>query len=155
VLRFARDLDYEIRRDRADPLRGRMVLQSPADANAPAAESVPEAIGFRLVADGIRARLDPGHLAAIPFDLPADLLARFRGEYYLHLLRTDTALSEVLNHFMAEWVWQISMAMLGATAVHNRCTLVEAQRRLASARSAAARRVLDRMFGIQGVDEHG
>jgi hypothetical protein len=156
VLRYAKGLDYRILKERQDPVHGTLTLQAPPEgAETENAQAVPEAIGFQLYADGLRLRVNPRHLAEVSYDLPEDLLARLRSDYLLHLLRTDPALADALNFFLAELIWQTSLSMLSATAIRNHCTLPAAADLLAGVRSNAARRVLDKIFGLQGVDDQG
>ena len=148
ALRFARTCRYELRVNRA-PVRGCVRFEATV-------ENViqPEAVGFLNRVDGLYFKIAATHLHLIP-TLPPDVLARFRSDYFLHLIKTDATLSEKANSFQVEWLWQISMAMLSATALRRHCSLADAQVRLGSSREAAARRVLEAIFQIQGVNEHG
>jgi len=82
------------------------------------------------------------------------VLSRFGPDYFLHLLQ-ESPLQDRAGAFRIEWLWQTSLAMLTATALRHRCTLPEAQQRLANVRSAAADQVLRTIFRSRGIDPNG
>jgi hypothetical protein len=148
LLRYAHSCSFEIRRSRKDPLTGRLDLRS-LDKEIP----VKEAVGFKQQVDGIVLYLDPSCLEHSPA-IPSDDAFRYRAEYFLDLIRTSEFLVDFINPFLAEWLWQTSVAMLTATALKNRCSLQDAQVRLRGVRVQAARRVLDVIFQVRsGSDE--
>src|SRR5205823_7700902 len=101
-----------------------------------------EAAGFRLSADGIVFHLNGEHLSQ-QLDQDGARTARFRPDFFLDQIRSCKVLQARINTFLAEWLWQTSVAMLSATALRNNCSLREAQSLLTGRRAAAARRVLD------------
>ena len=147
LLRYARSCDFEIRRNRRDPLSGRLDLRSEAQG-----VPVQEAVGFKQQVDGITLYLDPFSLEHPP-EIPPDDALRFRVDYFLDLIKASDHLGGLINPFLAEWLWQTSLAMLTATALKNRCSLQDAQARLQSIRAEAARRVLDVIFQVRSGDE--
>lgn len=151
LLRYATSCRFEIRNPKLpQPTRGTLELQSKLDGGA----VVPEAIGFRLAADGLRFVVHRDHLASRP-RLTTDQVARLRADYFLYCLTRSDVLRPVINSFQAEWLAQMSLAMLTATAVRNRIALPEAQQRLSAGRAAAAARVLDVIFQIRGITPTG
>ncbi|MGE5608799.1 MAG: protein DpdJ [Bacillota bacterium] len=151
VLRYATTAEYDVRTDRGQLSRGILRLESASGSDA--SQRTSEAIGFSRNVDGLCIRLDPEHLRDLP-TLPPHAAARFRADYFLHRLSTDPAIRAHVNVFMAELLWQTSMAMLAATALRQRVSLREAQSLLTN-RVAAARHVADHIFGAQGTDDHG
>jgi hypothetical protein len=141
VLRYADSAQYDIRRRNADPVRGRLLLQS-ADAGEPARAA---AVGFRKIVDGISLRLRADHLARVP-DRNPSLEARFRAEYYRDAIAESPALSDRAGRFVLDWLWQMSLAMLSATALRKGCSLEQAQGMLQGKRAEAAERVLRVVF---------
>ena len=146
VLRYARTCRYEIQLSRKDALIGRVELGSTGEDGS----ATPEAIGFRQVVDGLLFTVAPGHLADVPA-LPQDLLSRFRADYFLERLLTTDELPDQVSSFLREWLWQVSMAMLVATACASECTLSDAQRLLTGQRQQAAQKVLDAIFQVRDV----
>ena len=150
VIRFAESFEYEIRRKKTDPQRGVLVLQSEDGED----ENNREAAGFRLNADGIIFHLNSEHLRQHS-DQDVARTARFRPDFFLDQIRSCEVLQAHINTFLAEWLWQTSVAMLSATALRNRCSLHEAQSFLAGRRAAAAKRVLDTIFQVRDISSHG
>lgn len=142
VIRYAQSCRYEIAVAKQGVTRGRLRIERQTSPDAP---PIAEAVGFDLAADGLRLELSAKHLQQIPALMPAEL-ARHRAEFFLQRIRTSGDLEGFVNYFSGEWVWQLSMAMLAATAARNSISLQEAQQRLTN-RSAAARAVLDQIFG--------
>jgi hypothetical protein len=143
VTRLARSCEYEIRFDKGGSTRGMVLLGSSKDKND-------EAIGFRLQADGIVVYLNPTK-ANEAHTLTSEQIARFRPQYYLHALKACPFLYEKMNHFLVEWMWQTSIAMLAATASQKRCSFAEAQDLLVGVRPQAAAKVLDSIFQVRDV----
>jgi hypothetical protein len=146
LLRYANSCRFEIRRRNNHPIHGTLSLQND-DENS-------EAVGFKLNVDGLRFEIDSAHLQQMPKITPK-MLGLFRYEYFLHQLKTSPALQDHLNVFRAEWMAQISMAMLCATAIRQKIPLPEAQQQLNGRRPDAARRVLETIFQVRGVDLTG
>jgi hypothetical protein len=147
LLRYTHSCGFEIRRSRKDPLTGRLELRS-ADQGLP----VKEAIGFKQQVDGIALHMDPSCLKHPP-EIPSDGALRFRVDYFLDLIKASDHLADLINPFLAEWLWQTSLAMLTATALRNGCSLQDAQARLHSVRAEATRRVLDVIFQVRSGSE--
>jgi hypothetical protein len=151
ILRYTQACRFEIRTPKLpQPVRGSLELQSKLDDGS----LVSEAVGFRLAADGLRFVVRADHLASRP-PLTADQATRFRADYFLYRLRRSDVLRPLINSFQADWLAQMSLAMLAATAVRNRTSLQEAQQRLSTGRAAAAARVLDVIFQIRGITPAG
>lgn len=143
LLRYANSCRFEIRRRNNNSILGTLSLQN--DANTP------EAVGFQLNADGLRFEVDDTHLEQMP-NITPKMLGEFRYEYFLHQLKISPVLQDHLNVFRAEWMAQISMAMLCATAIRKKISLHGAQQQLNGKRSAAARQVLETIFQVRGID---
>lgn len=151
VTRFARSFDFEIRYQRGRVSVGTGDLTG---QNEDTSESWAEAVGFQRRVDGIMVELVPDHVNQIP-KLPKELMARFRSDYYLHVLKKSELLPPEVNGFLREWIWQTSLAMLTATALHNNCSLKEAQRRLEVVRLHAAERVIASIFHVRDLSLQG
>jgi hypothetical protein len=149
VLRYSQACRYEIRTS-GEVHRGRLSLEAVADEET----STPEAVGFRLRADGLVLHVDASHVGQTP-ELDASIQARFRSDYFRDRVHASTGLSDLINRFEADWLWQTSVAMLSETAAANECSLQEAQRLLKGRRADAAKRVLDHIFQVREVSEDG
>lgn len=150
LLRYSRTCRYEIRQ------RGNVVSKGALHLHATDAEgrTVEEAVGFRQQVDGIRVKVKAGPLAqAIPLD--EITTNRFRSDYFLHLIRNSEALSDLLNPFLSEWLWQTSLSMLAATASHQKCSLREAQAKVRSVRHDSAKKVLEAIFQVRDLSASG
>jgi hypothetical protein len=150
VLRYARSCDCELRLQRGISNRGVLTLAS-SDGDGTV---VQEAVGFQLNVDGIALHLKHEHLQNM-VDVEASRRSRFRPDYFLARVRASEVLRERMSIFLADWLWQTSLAMLAATALRQQCSLEEAQQRLTGLREQAARRVLDAIFQFQGIDQQG
>jgi hypothetical protein len=146
LLRYARGCRFEIRRRRGNSTHGTLNLQND--------DSTLEAVGFQRNVDGLSFVVDNTHLQDLP-EITPDMLGQFRYEYFLHRLKTSPMLQEHLNVFRAEWMAQISISMLSATAIREKISLPEAQQRLNSIRSDAADKVLKVIFQFRGEDLSG
>jgi hypothetical protein len=150
VLRYARSCDYELRLQDGTSNRGRLTL---ASTNGDG-DTVREAVGFQLNVDGIALHLKREHLQNV-VDNEASRQSRFRPDYFQDRVRDSEVLRERMSIFLADWLWQTSLAMLAATALREQCSLEEAQQRLTGLRVQAARRVLDMIFQFQGINQQG
>jgi len=146
MLRYSSSCKFEIRRRKADSFQGTLNLQSENNA--------PEAVGFQLNADGLKFVLNNDHLEDLPL-INTDIKAQFRYEYFLHKLKKSTILEQYLNVFQIEWMAQISMAMITATAIRKNVSLCDAQKRLKDIRLVSAQRVLESIFQLSGITEEG
>jgi hypothetical protein len=151
-VRHARECRYEIRDSRGNLHVGRITLTD----DAPGAEEVrAAAVGFRKDVDGIVCRVPSAAIAELPL-LPTTLLADLRGEYFRDGLRQSTALPDDISVFLRDWLWQVSLAMLTATAARHGESLEAAQRRLGETRGRATRKVLNSIFQMRDLDvPHG
>ena len=145
VTRFANSFDFEIRNQRGEQTIGTCDLLGTAEAEE---KTWPEGVGFHRRVDGIQIKLILAHLREAP-KIPEQLMARFRSDYYLHVLKTSDAFPPEVNTFLREWIWQTSLAMLTATALHNNITLEEAQQRLEGRRLDSANRVIEAIFHVR------
>ena len=151
VIRYADSCDYEIRRSRQqNAIIGSLRLGRQED-NGP---FYTEAVGFQRRVDGIRVRLNAAHVRNLPALSPA-LEARFRSDFYLQRMKNTDRFPDTVNSFLAEWLWQSSLAMLSATAVTQKCTLQDAQNRLRSKRDQAGDRVIRNIFHVRDPDLQG
>jgi hypothetical protein len=150
VIRYSQTCEYEIRRPKKDPQRGELQLQSGVEGD----RITDEAIGFKVDADGIVLHIKGDHLRR-QLERDQARVSRFRPDFFLDQIRSSEALKDHINTFLAEWLWQTSVAMIAATASSNRCSLQEAQVMLEGKRVAAAKQVLDRIFQVRDIAGHG
>jgi hypothetical protein len=148
VTRYARSCQYEMLARNQTPVRGRVVLERSGPDGV-----VPEAVGFRIAVDALRVRIRPEHLAGLPL-VPPDILARFRVDYFLHLLRVSPVVSAQAGAFQIDLLGHTAVAMLAATAIHNHVTLRDAQPLLVN-RPGAADRVMATFFQAAGAGNGG
>lgn len=148
VLRYAEESRFELKRSRLS-VSGSLRLQF---GDGGAAER--QAVGFRLRVDGARFVLSAEHLASRP-PVSGPALERFRADYFKHAIAQSPALRVVINSFQSEWLADMSLAMLAASAVLNKVDLPAAQQSLSAVRPQAAARVLDVIFQIRGVSVAG
>jgi len=146
LLRYVKSCRFEIRRQRGSPTHGTLNLQND--------DSTLEAVGFQRNVDGLSFVVDNTYLQDLP-EITPDMLGQFRYEYFLHQLKTSPVLQEDLNVFRAEWMAQISISMLSATAICRKISLPEAQQRLNPTRPVSAGKVLDVIFQFGGEDLSG
>jgi hypothetical protein len=149
VIRYSEESSFEMRRNQ-QVVSGSLRLQRTGDGGPVERE----AVGFRLRVDGIRFVLSAGHLNSRP-TLSTVMLQRFRTDYFKHVVGQSPALRDLVNSFQAEWLGDMSLAMLTATALSKKCSLAEAQGYLAGVRPQAAARVLDVIFQMRGVSVSG
>jgi hypothetical protein len=149
VVRYSEESRFEMRRSK-QTVSGSLRLQRTAADGAVDRQ----AVGFRLRADGVRFVLSGSHLSSRP-PLSAAMLQRFRADYFKHAVVQSSALRALVNSFQAEWLGDMSLAMLAATALSNKCSLPEAQQALSAVRPQAAARVLDVIFQMRGVSAAG
>lgn len=145
VIRYADSCDYEIRQSQQQNATIGSLRLGRQDEDGPFHA---EAVGFQRRVDGICVRLNAAHLQTPP-PLDAALEARFRSDFYLHRMQTTDRFPDTVNPFLAEWLWQSSLAMLSATAVTQKCTLQDAQNRLHGMRDQAGDRVITNIFHVR------
>jgi hypothetical protein len=151
VCRYAQACRYEIRDVQGNAHVGRLALSSGgADG-----EDRAEAVGFRKIVDGLVIHVVDAAGMAMP-ELHPELVANLRAEYFRDGLRNSERLPADISSFLRDWLWQMSLGMLTATAALNQESLQAAQARLADVRGPAARKVLDSMFQMRDVEvPHG
>ena len=146
LLRYAHSCEFEVRKEKVNPIQGELNLESKS--------GVPEAIGFRLKADGLFFHISSKYIKNAPA-MDAREIELVRYEYFLHKLKQSKTLCDLLNPFQIEWMAQVSIAMLCATALSCRISLKQAQAKLSSNRSSAASKVLETIFQVRGVTPTG
>lgn len=152
VLRYSHESRFEIRRGR-ESVSGNLRIQD-EETEEEGGVAVKQAIGLKLRADGFRFVIDSKHLNSRP-PVDGEMLVRFRADYFRHVMSNSPQLSEYANSFQCEWLADISLSMLTATALKHSIDLVAAQGKLNSVRSHAAERVLDVIFQVRGVSSSG
>ncbi len=150
VVRFSSSASFEIRLKKGRTTRGVLTLQS----NSEEVEKHNEAVGFQLQADGLAVKLNKD-LLQNHVDRDEIRTSRFRPDYFLSEMKSCPVLSESMNSFLVEWMWQTSSAMLSAVAIEQRCSLSQAQLILKGNRVEAATQVLDSIFQIRDVGVAG
>lgn len=112
------------------------------------------AIGFSLDVDALKITFEPletQQLMAMP-DWPR-LYHHFGPQYFLYKLQQDIRLTEAgLSSFEIEWLWQLELSMLVATAIARQITLNEAAEEVQDKRQALADRTLRVIFQAQQLD---
>jgi hypothetical protein len=149
LLRFAERARFELHQKQGVGFTGFLRLN-----NGEADKPQQEAAGFRLRADGIRFVVSASHLETRPA-LSMEMSERFRTDWFVYLIKTDVRLEHWLNSFQADWMAQISLGMLTATALRQGWTLQRAQEALIEKRPEAARKVLNLIFQLAGSNVHG
>ena len=149
IVRYSEESHFEMRRSR-QAVSGSLRLQRAGDGGSVERQ----AVGFRLRADGVRFVLSAEHLNSRPA-LAGAVLDRFRADYFKFRVSQSPVLRGLVNSFQAEWLSDMSLAMLAATAMARKCGLSEAQTHLAGVRPQSAVRVLDVIFQMRGVSVSG
>jgi len=149
LVRYSEESRFEMRRSK-QAVSGSLRLQRAGDAGSVERQ----AVGFRLRADGVRFVLSAEHLDSRP-PLSDAVLDRFRADYFKFRVSQSPDLRGLVNPFQAEWLSDMSLAMLDATATAQKCSLAEAQGHLDGVRPQSAARVLDVIFQMRGVSVSG
>jgi hypothetical protein len=149
VLRYAEEWSFDIQlsRQKGQTKSGVGTLQARDDE-----ETVREALGFRLKADGLLWTISAAFLKDLQ-NPTAEQLKGLRSHYYLHCLRTSEVLAAHIDRFSAEWLQKTSLAMLTATALRNQCGLAHAQTLLRDRRVDALNRVLSQIIPVSSDDD--
>ena len=148
LLRYAQESQFEVRRQK-ESVSGRLKLRKELNGTE---ES--QAVGFRLRVDGVCFVLSPEHLNACS-PVSSAAVARFRSDYFKHRVLLSKELNPLINGFQATWMADMSLAMLSATALLQKCDLKQAQEALEGKRPESAVRVLDVIFQMRGVSAAG
>ena len=149
LVRYSEENNFELSQPNQN-ISGSLRLQKTEDDG----KILRQAVGFKLKIDGVRFVLSHGHLNELP-EIPTPTLNRFRADYFEHLLKTSPNLKGYINKFQAEWLSQMALAMLTATALAKKVELKEAQEMLSGIRSQAASKVLSFIFQMRGVSVAG
>jgi hypothetical protein len=149
VLRYAEEwsFDLQLARQKGQTKSGIGTLSTQDDE-----ETVREALGFRLKADGLLWTVSTEFLQNLQHPA-AHQLNGLRSHYYVHCLRTSELLSGHIDRFSAEWLQKTSLAMLTATALRNNCSLANAQVLLRDRRVDALNRVLSQIIPVSSDDD--
>jgi hypothetical protein len=117
----------------------------------------PAALGFSMTVDALQfhySSLDVGRLLADP--AWPGLYHHLGPEYFLHQLQHDQRLAEGgLSTFEIDWLWQVEMSMLVATAVGRRCSLEQAAAEVDTKRLPMADRTMRVIFQSLQLDDSG
>lgn len=153
VTRYSQECRYELRigspRKKSITKRGKLYLGSSSlDGTLQ-----PEGLGFRVDADGIEIGLNQELINSVG-DTDESRQARFRPQFLLSEMQRSETLNGQMNPFLIGWMWLVSLAMLSATALMQRCTLESAQSKLRGKRVESARRVLERIFQVRDVSSN-
>jgi hypothetical protein len=115
----------------------------------------PAALGFQIGTDAIC-------FDYLPLDAPAlressdwsGLYRHIGPQFFLFRLQQDERLhEEQVSSFDIEWLWQLHLSMLVATATAQQCTLQDAAVTVAVDRAALAERTMEVIFQAQQVQE--
>jgi hypothetical protein len=158
VLRYASECRYELRRPTGQAVVGRLHLEAAVTGDLPAGDNGMthrrEAVGFRKLADGIAITLEPAHLRTLPALAPT-VVAALRADYFRERLRQTRELDDTISVFLRDWLSQMSLAMLTASAARGSRSLAEAQEQLHGKRLGAAKKVLESIFQMRDVEALG
>jgi len=148
IVRYSEESRFELKRG-TQTISGNLKLQCIQDD-----ATQRQAVGFRVRADGMRFVLSAEHLNCRP-NLTIDVIERFRSDYFKYKVSESPNLLSLVNSFKSEWLSEMSLAMLTATALTHKCTLEEAQNHLLEVRVEAATKVLDVIFQMRGINIRG
>ena len=147
VARKTSEAYFDILMTRQREKHGRVVLAS--DQKDPINNR--QYIGSIQNVDGIALKLDEQILEKLP-SIPAEDLARLRQQFFLHRLNNST-LREHTSYLTLEKLAETSIAMLTATALSNRCSLSDAQKKLEGFRLQSVERVFRTMFDASALTD--
>jgi hypothetical protein len=112
------------------------------------------AIGFISQVDALQFHMHPldvEHLMHSP--AWPDLLIHLRPEYFRYRLRTHARVIKArLSHFEVDWLWQLELSMLVATAVARSCSLPQAAEEVRATRLSLSKRTMEVIFQSQQID---
>jgi hypothetical protein len=113
------------------------------------------ALGFTIAADALEITIEPLDTTALQaLDDWKQLYLHLGPAYFQHKLQTDVRLNEAgLSVFAINWLWQLELAMLTATAVARHCSLENAAQEVSANRAAYADRTLKAIFQSQRVED--
>jgi len=149
ILRYSEESRFEMRRQKLS-ISGKLRLRRDEGDSGLRLE----AVGFRLRVDGVCFVLSAEHLNSRS-PVSTEAISRFRADYFKYCVARSPILSGLLNTFQANWVADMSLAMLSATALLQKCDLRHAQITLEGKRQQSAARVLDVIFQMRGVNAAG
>jgi hypothetical protein len=146
VTRLAVAVQLDTRYENGTSTRRRLDFE--ADGN-------PAGLGFRSYVDALRFAvlpLDTHHLLSLP--AWRALYQHLGPAYFLHRLQHDPRLKDAtLSTFEIEWLWQLVLSMLVATAIARQCTLAEAAEETATNLLPRAKRTFQVIFQSQQPEE--
>ena len=142
VSRFAIGVEIDTRYEGGNNTRRKLFFEQ--DGN-------PAAIGYFLEADAIQFVLAPMSLELFS-DHPdwSSLKQSLVPSYFLYRFKTDLRIIEIgLSSFEIEWLWQLELSMLAATAISKNITLEEAAFEVNQNRLPIAERTMRVIFQSQ------
>jgi hypothetical protein len=117
----------------------------------------PAALGFVNYVDALRFQFQPLDVAGClnSANWPA-LYQNLRPEFFLYKFKRHKYVQEKkLTHFEVEWLWQLELSMLVATAVGQSCSLAEAASIVRTQRQTLAQRAMGVIFQSQQAQDYG
>lgn len=118
-------------------------------------EGTPAAIGFTMASDALQFVFEPLDTAALrALDVWPRLYQYFGPEFFRTKLHRDIRLQELgLSIFAIDWLWQLELSMITATAVSRQSTLLAAAEEVDARRIDFADRTLRAIFQSQRSEE--
>ena len=148
VSRFAIGVELDTRYERGNQVRRKLLFEENGEAAG---------IGFTIDADAIKFEIEPldiETLIALP-EWP-ELLKTLVANYFLYHLSSDLRIIEAsLSDFEIEWLWQLELSMLTATAISKNLSLQEAATEVKQNRTPIAERTMKVIFQSQQQSETG
>lgn len=108
-------------------------------------------IGFHVAVDALQFTVAPMDVAALRSSPSwSELYQHFGPAFFRYCLHSDARLDEAdVSPFAIDWLWQLELSMLTATATARGCTLAEAAKEVNLNRRAFADRTLRAIFQSQ------
>lgn len=142
VNRFANGIEADTRFEGGNNIRRKLFFEQNGEAAA---------IGYSIDADALQFKLAPISLELLigHFDWPT-LRQSLVPSFFLYCLKTDLRVIEIgLSTFEIEWLWQLELSMLTATAISKNITLQEASYEVNQNRLLIAERTMRVIFQSQ------
>lgn len=117
----------------------------------------PAAIGFVNHVDALKFQFQPLDITVClnNANWPA-IYQNLRPEFFLYKFKRHRYVQEKkLTHFEVEWLWQLELSMLVATAVSKSCRLTEAASIVRTQRQSLAQHTMGVIFQSQQVEDYG
>jgi hypothetical protein len=117
----------------------------------------PAAVGFVNHVDALRFQFQPLDIAACLNGTHwPTLYQNLRPEFFLYKFRRHKYVQKKkLTRFEVEWLWQLELSMLVATAVGKSCSLAEAASIVQAQRESLAQRTMEVIFQSQQAEDYG